>query len=63
LTKTFNPLRRFFNFPYQKFLKILKKLFSKSFLSGVWGSAPNIKQFQQHNVENFCAKTALFGRK
>ena len=26
--------------PFQKFLKILKKLFSKSFFSGVWGNAP-----------------------
>ena len=25
---------------FQKFLKILKKLFPKSFLSGVWGNAP-----------------------
>jgi len=27
--------------PFSKFLKILKKLFEKSFLSGVWGGAPS----------------------
>jgi hypothetical protein len=27
---------------YVKFLKIVKKLFSKSFLPGVWGSAPTV---------------------
>jgi len=29
-------------FGHTKFLKIVKKLFPKSFLTGVWGSAPNI---------------------
>jgi hypothetical protein len=29
-------------FTYVKFLKIVKKLFSKSFLTGGWGSAPTV---------------------
>jgi hypothetical protein len=29
-------------FTFVKFLKIVKKLFSKSFLTGVWGSAPTV---------------------
>ena len=46
-----------------KLLKILKKLFSKSFLSGVWGNAPKLRFKQAAPRRLFGrSKISLFGR-